>query len=472
MGVGERCGGCRLMPFTARRHDGALVFTSEFIREFSSAGKLDASAARAALERRLYVCDDESCGRQLSLNRGNEEMRAHFKHLKGQACAHPGAGMSKEHLFAQRSMRKLLQDAHGDDAVVSLESNLVAETGKGRADIAVTSSDGSVRLCIEIQRSSMATLGVLTRQQQRRAAGYELEWVFIFPASAGGWWKAGCIQPRRYIKEVINERGYALALVDPLVEDLRLRVLVHPSLWRVMRTAKPAGHTAAVLPGSWQVAESRAVVSGLFHPDLMDRLRRGMEAQLEGLERRRPEIRQRADTELHAWKAGRARRELALEEAKRRVRAAESDKNLAVDRHDAALGAVERAGRACEKGQAALTTQDESWFGLGQFRRKKRKPLENNLAAAAATLATAQRAEMSARKRSASVHERVREANDQLDAANAALAHWEDQKALAVAKDDRSDETAVAEAHARLQRRRDQLSDWLARLPATRDRTE
>jgi hypothetical protein len=241
--------------------------------------------------------------------------------------------MSSEHLRAQERVFTLLRQAH-QRADVELEAVLDgAAAGPGRADVLVTPNDGSQGLCLEIQRSTMSAAGLVEREQQRAAAGYGLEWIFLFPS--GHIWEKPHAKVPRYVKEVLDRRGYALALEDRLADDPRIRVFAHRSLAGSIEVRRPPHDMAIVLRGRWRFAEARATSKGLFHYRLSSLLLGWIEGYARWVESQQPTDPGSIDVASQRWQRGEERRARELDHAARVAAAAErsiTDAATAADR--------------------------------------------------------------------------------------------------------------------------------------------
>ncbi|HEY5260855.1 MAG TPA: hypothetical protein VIJ33_01955 [Solirubrobacteraceae bacterium] len=362
--------------------------------------------------------------------------------------------MSSEHLRAQERVFALLSQAH-ERADVELEAVLDGgAAGPGRADVLVTPNDGSQGLCLEIQRSTMSAAGLVEREQQRAAAGYGLEWIFLFPS--GRIWEKPHAKVPRYVKEVLDRRGYALALEDPLADDPRIRVFAHRSLAGSIEVRRPPHGMAIVLRGRWRFAEARATSRGLFHDRLSSLLLGWIEGYARCVESQQPTDPGSIDVASQRWQRGKERRARELDHAARIAAAAERSVTDAATAADRAESRYQELATALEDGR-----RNRLRLIVPKTRRALRE-LERERGQARAAVGLAIRAQERAEAA-------LEQAQESVSVHREDLLSWLAEEGHALEQDRQSTERERAraqEAHAkRWERGRGQARRWLERLP-------
>jgi hypothetical protein len=137
-------------------------------------------------------------------------------HPRGdKGCPRYTEPMSVAHYLAQLHIQQTLRTRY-PQANVELETRLGPGQSAGRGDITVQLADGR-QLCIEVQRSKMSPGHVQQRIQNREAAGWAIDWVFIIEAEDLDWSKP--LAADSMLRTALERRGYIYLLEDPYAPD-------------------------------------------------------------------------------------------------------------------------------------------------------------------------------------------------------------------------------------------------------------
>jgi hypothetical protein len=221
----------------------------------------------------IYPRRDKRCG--------------HWVHrpLVDKGCPRHTEPMSVAHYLAQLHIQQTLRTRY-PQANVELETRLGSDVAAGRGDVTVQLADA--RVCIEVQRSSMSAGGVQGRIQNRWAAGWAIDWVFILEVDDPDWSKPVALDSK--LLTALERRGYIYVLEDPYAPDPVLHIVVHRDFNRFIPRLRASG-TLAPLPESLahvldverRLSEFHVTPDGLRHPKLHTSLERWLRDGLKAL---------------------------------------------------------------------------------------------------------------------------------------------------------------------------------------------
>lgn len=295
----------------------------------------DILTVRDACRERSVVCPD--CGAEVIPTSASVRMtargvpcetRAHFKHRGGAAAEAncPGALMSARHFAAQANIAAALQRRH-PDARMRLEAvhhNPSGETG--RSDILLEPRSGAP-LCVEVQASKIAVADLLERTRKRARDGFVVEWIFL--VDRHDWTQP--IKPLAMFKAVLEIRGYAYLLDDPMSDDPPLRVAVEPWISNeipdLRGRARLRGHVhilRKVRPVSaFMLVGGTPGAAGLRCDGLHGALERWMTGSQRKLERVQPRSIPQRTVAIDRWEAEHQRLSHVLERTEMRLQSAQ-----------------------------------------------------------------------------------------------------------------------------------------------------
>ena len=433
------------MTFIARDPEtSAVVWIAGFLAEFREQRVIDHERAAQACRDRGYIC--VACGADLRLEPKRDRAKAFFGHPSRSNCSHASEPLlSHDLLRVQQRIYSLLHHAHHQHADVRLDIQPGNQTGKGSARVLIEPHDGSRGLWIEIQRSKMSASDVTERERLSAAAGHGLEWVFVF--GDGQDWKAD-VKIAPSVQHVLDQRGYALVLEDPLADNPHIKVLAHRSLTGARQQRKPqTSATASVLNDRWRVAEFRATPNGLLDPKLNPYLASLIASYQEWLDHHQPPA-PASDTASDTWQPEHDRLTWELANAD----------HAAITAAQAATDATSNTSRISEQIQElerSLNQLGDSW-PQRLVNKRARRGLQDDLNHATASLQLAQRTQEQA-------HAAATDARDH------ATARRQELHQAAVRHDQARQQDQQAHDRQRESWRagRQRAAQWLEKLPLT-----
>ena len=316
-------------------------------------------------------------------------------HPRGdKGCPRHTEPMSVAHYLAQLHIQQTLRTRY-PQANVQLETRLGPGQTAGRGDITVQLADGR-QLCIEVQRSKMSPGHVQERIQNREAAGWAIDWVFIIEADDLHWSKP--LVADSMLRTALERRGYIYLLEDPYAPDPVLRVAVHRDLNRFISrlhggTLPPLPESLAhVLEVKRPLSEFHVTPAGLRHPKLQPALERWIDRGLRKLKPPPFIAPQRTADAVVAWQVRRDALARDLSDATTRVRSA--DKNLRGSENEQRMATTSLVEADAERARTRLLA----------LRRSKRRELDARRVDAAQWLLAAQERLRDARDASKRAH--------------------------------------------------------------------